>query len=39
MAKRFKLPKASSKRLFTEAAQKVQSRNFQGAPMRGGIRL
>nr|QJB20558.1 MAG: hypothetical protein [Microvirus sp.] len=39
MAKRFKLPKSSSKRLFTKTAEKVQPRNFQGTPMRGGIRL
>lgn len=39
MAKRFKMSKPSSKRLFTKTAQRVNGRNYQGTPMRGGIRL
>lgn len=37
--KRKKLSKKSSKKMFTKHAKKSNGRNFQGAPMRGGIRL
>lgn len=39
MAKRFKMPRGSSKRIFRKTADMTHVRNFAGAPMRGGIRL
>lgn len=39
MSKRFKLSKKRSGNMFTKGAQKVNSRNMMGAPLRGGIRL
>lgn len=39
MAKRYKMNKGKSKRLFTRTASGTHSKNLQGAPMRGGIRL
>lgn len=42
MAKRFKMPRAHSKKVFTRGAQRVHPKNavgISGAPMRGGIRL
>lgn len=38
MAKRFKLKKGKSKRMFTRGAG-AHPKNMRGAPMRGGIRL
>jgi len=37
--KRHKMSKSGSKRLFTATASKTHTKNVQGAPMRGGIRL
>lgn len=37
--RRSKMSNSKSKRLFTKTAQRVNSRNMLGAPMRGGIRL
>lgn len=37
--RRSKLSNSKSRRLFTKTAQRVNSRNMSGAPMRGGIRL
>lgn len=39
MAKRRKLSKKSSKKIFTKNAVKVNSKNGMANPMRGGIRL
>lgn len=39
MAKRRKMKKRQSKRLFSRTAQKVNRRNLQPKPMRGGYRL
>lgn len=39
MAKRWKMEKGKSKRMFRKTAGRTQSINFAGAPMRGGIRL
>ena len=39
MAKRRKVPRKKSKRLFTRTAMKVQPKNLMAKPMRGGIRL
>ena len=39
MAKRQKMGKRRSRRLFTRTAVKVHPKNMWGAPMRGGIRL
>lgn len=39
MPKRMAMSRKGSKRLFTRTAQKVNGKNFRGAPMRGGIRL
>lgn len=39
MSKRHKLKNSHSKRLFTRTAERVNPRNSQGTPMRGGIRL
>lgn len=37
--KRKKLSRRGSKKLFTKTAQKVQKKNINPSPMRGGIRL
>lgn len=37
--KRRKMSKGGSKRYFSKTANKTQSMNLRGAPMRGGIRL
>lgn len=37
--KRSKLSNRSSRKLFTRTAERVNPRNMQGTPMRGGIRL
>lgn len=37
--RRSKLSNSKSRRLFTKTAQRVNTRNMSGAPMRGGIRL
>ena len=39
MAKRRKMKKSYSRKLFTRTARKVNPRNHLLAPMRGGIRL
>lgn len=39
MAKRSKMTKPRSKKLFTKTAKKVHPKNVRGTPMRGGIRL
>lgn len=39
MAKRFKLKKSRSRRMFTKHAVHANRRNFAAPPMRGGIRL
>lgn len=39
MAKRFKMTRPQSKRIFRKTADGTQSINFKAAPMRGGIRL
>lgn len=39
MAKRQKMSKRKSKKLFSRTAGHSQSANFRGSPMRGGIRL
>lgn len=39
MAKRFKMNKGKSKRLFSRTASGTHPKNLRGAPMRGGIRL
>lgn len=39
MKKRQKISKQKSKKLFRNTAQKVNNRNQQATPMRGGIRL
>lgn len=40
MAKRGRMGRRSSKRTFTNGAQRVHGKNsMQGRPMRGGIRL
>ena len=37
--KRRKMKKAKSKKLFSRTAQKVNRKNYQPKPMRGGYRL
>lgn len=37
--KRQKLSNKHSRKLFTKTANRVNTRNTQGAPLRGGIRL
>lgn len=37
--KRGKISSKGSKRLFTATAARSHRKNYQGAPMRGGIRL
>lgn len=37
--KRKKMGNKASRRLFTRTADRVDRRNMQGMPMRGGIRL
>lgn len=37
--KRHKMGNKHSRRLFTKTAERVNPRNTQGTPMRGGIRL
>ena len=39
MAKRYKLPQRSSRKLFTRTAQRIHGKNMLGTPMRGGTRL
>ena len=39
MARRRKMSKSGSKRLFTATASKTNRRNVAAAPQRGGIRL
>lgn len=39
MARRYKMKKGRSKRLFSRTAAKTNSRNMQSVVMRGGIRL
>lgn len=39
MSRRHKLGNKHSKKLFTRTAQRVNSKNTMGMPMRGGIRL
>lgn len=40
MAKRFKMRRGNSRKVFTKGAQRVHPKNgLQSAPMRGGIRL
>lgn len=39
MAKRFKMNKGHSRRVFRKTADGTQSVNFRGMPMRGGIRM
>lgn len=39
MAYRKKIGRSSSRKGFTRGAVKVNRRNFQSSPMRGGIRL
>lgn len=39
MAKRSRMGRGRSKRLFRRTASKTHNRNLRGAPMRGGIRL
>lgn len=39
MAKRYKLPGKSSRKMFTRTAQRTHGKNMLGTPMRGGIRL
>ena len=39
MARRKKLKRTASKRLFRSTAKRVNRRNLMGSPMRGGIRL
>lgn len=39
MAKRFKMSKRKSRRLFTKTASKTHRYNVQRKPMRGGTRL
>jgi len=36
---RKRMPRKRSRRDFTRKARKVNRRNYQGRPMRGGIRL
>lgn len=37
--KRYKMGRSESRRSFTANGVKKHKKNFQGAPMRGGIRL
>lgn len=37
--KRSKMSNKHSRKLFTRTADRVNTRNMQGTPMRGGIRL
>jgi len=37
--KRHKMSKSQSRRSFTKGASYSHKKNFQGSPMRGGIRL
>ena len=37
--KRSKLSNKNSRKLFTRTADRVNTKNMQGSPMRGGIRL
>lgn len=39
MAKRFKMRRDTSRRVFRKTADMTHIRNFSGSPMRGGIRL
>lgn len=39
MKKRMRMSRSRSRKLFTKTASSVKSRNYRGAPMRGGIRL
>lgn len=40
MARRFKIGRKKSRRMFTRGAQRVHRKNFSGGnPMRGGIRM
>lgn len=39
MAKRFKMTRPSSRRIFRKTADLSHVKNFMGSPMRGGIRL
>lgn len=39
MAKRSKMSKKRSEKLFSSTASKTHKKNVQGNPMRGGIRL
>lgn len=39
MAKRGKMARGYSKKVFRKGAQRVHARNVSPAPMRGGIRL
>jgi len=39
MAKRSRMSRSKSKRLFSKTASKSHAKNFSPNPMRGGIRL
>lgn len=39
MAKRFKLQRSKSRKMFRKGARRVHPKNRRAAPMRGGIRL
>lgn len=39
MAKRYKLSRSKSKKIFKKGAQRVNKKNLPRNPMRGGIRL
>ena len=39
MAKRFKMSKGKSKRLFSKTAAHVNAKNLLNSPMRGGFRM
>ena len=39
MAKRMKLKRSRSRKLFRRTASRTHKKNLRGAPMRGGIRL
>nr|QJB19631.1 MAG: hypothetical protein [Microvirus sp.] len=39
MARRFKMSRKKSRKLFTRTARKVSKKNFQNQIMRGGYRL
>lgn len=39
MRHRKKIPRKTSKRMFTKTARRTNKKNLRGGPMRGGIRL